>query len=56
MAKKKVMLTNAQLEKNAEILRRIEEEREALIADTRAIQENWNNRKRRRRRKHEMIH
>lgn len=54
MAKKKINLTDAQMVKNAEILRRIEEEKAALIAETRAIQEDWNNRKRRRRRKSDL--
>ncbi len=51
MAKKKVVLTEDQLARNAAILRRIQEEKERLLADTRAIQDEWNHKKRRRRRK-----
>lgn len=39
MAKSKVNLSEAQLRKNAEILARLEAEREQLIAETRALQD-----------------
>ncbi len=51
MAKKKIVLTNAQMEKNAAILGRIENEKARLVEETRALQEQWSTQKRRRRRR-----
>ncbi|MFT5195462.1 MAG: hypothetical protein ACI9EW_003373 [Cellvibrionaceae bacterium] len=54
MARKKaVVLDNTQQKKNETILQRLAAERQALISDTLAIQEEWNSRKRRRRRRGE---
>ena len=54
MARKKIVsLSDNQRQKNEDILRRLAEERRALIEDTRSIQEEWNTRKRRRRRRGE---
>lgn len=39
MAKQKVVLTEKQKMKNAEILARLEAERQKLVEDTRALQE-----------------
>jgi hypothetical protein len=55
MAKKKVQLTEEQKRKNADILAQIEAERARLINDTRRLQEDWANRKRRRRRHQEVF-
>ena len=46
MAKKKVSLTEDQKRRNAEILRRLREEREKLWEDTRSLQRHWNDDKR----------
>ena len=46
MAKKKIALTEEQKRRNAEILRRLKEERERLWEDTRSLQKHWNDDKR----------
>lgn len=51
MAKKKVQLTEEQKRRNATILARLEADRNQLVHDTRRLQEDWSNRKRRRRRR-----
>lgn len=49
MAKSKVKLTEEQRRRNAEILRRIEEEERRMFEDTRALQREWKSKSRRRR-------
>lgn len=51
MAKKKVVLTNDQVEKNQAILTQIQDEKTRLVEETRALQEQWSSQKRRRRRR-----
>ncbi|MDJ0753174.1 MAG: hypothetical protein QNJ45_06630 [Ardenticatenaceae bacterium] len=51
MAKKKIVLSEQQKAKNEEILLRIERERTRLWEETRAMQDKWNDHKRRRRKK-----
>jgi hypothetical protein len=50
MAKSEVELTEEQKRRNAEILRRIEEEERRMFEDTRALQREWKSRSSRRRR------
>ena len=51
MAKKKVVLSNAQQERNMLILTQIQDEKARLVEETRALQEQWSSQKRRRRRR-----
>ena len=51
MAKKKVVLTDAQQKRNSRILTKIEDEKARLVEETRALQEQWSSQKRRRRRR-----
>ena len=51
MAKKKIVLTNAQMQKNEAILTRIQDEKDRLVEETRMLQEQWSSQKRRRRRR-----
>lgn len=51
MAKRKVVLTDEQKRKNAEILARLEAERARLVEDTRALQQQERSRPGRKRRK-----
>ena len=51
MAKSKVVLTEEQKARNAEILARLEAERQRLIAETRALQQQERSRPGRKRRK-----
>ena len=51
MAKRKVVLTEEQKAKNAEILSRLERERQMLVEETRALQQQERSRPGRKRRK-----
>lgn len=51
MAKRKVKLTEDQKRKNAEILSRLAEERDRLVAETRALQEQTKRKSSRKRKK-----
>ena len=51
MAKRKVILTDEQKKKNAEILARLEAERQRLVEETRALQQQERRRPGRKRRK-----
>jgi hypothetical protein len=54
MAKRKVVLTEEQKRKNAEILARLERERQRLVEETRALQQAERSRPGRKRRKKQM--
>lgn len=56
MAKKKVVLTEEQRDRNAAILRRLQDEKERLLVETRALQEEWNTQKRSQRPKSGFAH
>lgn len=51
MPKKKVELSEEQMQRNASIMQRIEMEKRRLLEETRALQEEWSSKKRRRRRR-----
>lgn len=55
MAKRKVVLTEEQKRRNAEILARLEMERQKLIEETRALQQRERSRPGRKRRKKQKV-